>query len=142
MFGSEAQVSIMKLSTCHAMVKTEALVAGGLPSTSSLFSKFGRKQLQGRQVGRVEFQQQQIVVGRSAMVRIRASGGKEVYQPFRPPVSTDPAPLGATSTEEQLEVLRDRFGDTYILLCPFASILCSFKHGLQLQQFLSLCSWV
>lgn len=24
----------------------------------------------------------------------------------------------------------------------FTSILCSFKHGLQLQQFLSLCSWV
>lgn len=133
MFGSEAQVSIMKLSTCHAMVKTEALVAGALPSTSTLFSKFGRNQLQGRQVGRVEFPQQQISVGRSAMVRIRASGGKEVYQPFRPPVSTDPAPLGASSTEDQLEVLRDRLGYTYNL--------CSFKQDLQLQQFLSPCSW-
>lgn len=122
----------MKLSTCQAMVKTEALVSGGLPSTNNLFSKFGRKQLQCGQVGRVESQQQMIAVERGALVRIRASGGKEVYQPFRPPVSTDPAPLGASSTEEQLEVLRDRFGDTFILPCLLSlygavlSMACSY----------------
>jgi len=36
-------------------------------------------------------------------------GGKSLYQPFRPPISIE-TPAGATTTEDQLEILRERRG--------------------------------
>ncbi|BBM99390.1 hypothetical protein Mp_1g20960 [Marchantia polymorpha subsp. ruderalis] len=57
---------------------------------------------------------------RRGAVRASTSGGRELYQPFRPPPTrVEEAPAGAQSVEEMLQVLRDKEGLWY----HYASVL-------------------
>lgn len=125
----------MNMNTCHVM-KAEAVASGaglGVYRLGTSLSISGRRELLTSSFGErnlklsVEYGNAQPILGVRESAResrglvCRGTGGgknlpknqityeKNLYQPFRPPVSTE-TPAGATTTADQLEILRERRG--------------------------------
>lgn len=118
----------MNMNSCHVM-KVEALAPGAGAATAGIRSSrprefstpsFGEKTVKLR----VDSSKQGTERGNGRMrFCCRAiEGGKSLYQPFRPPISIE-IPAGATTTEDQLEILRERRGlwHEYANLVPILS---------------------
>lgn len=115
------------MNTCHVMMKAEALASGAgvvgacRPFGACSLSGSGRRELSTPGFRRKNANLSNVECGNAAQ-GIRASaresrsvvcsaigGGKNLYQPFRPPISIE-TPAGATTTADQLEILRERRG--------------------------------
>lgn len=120
---------VMNMNTCHVM-KAEALACGaGCRLASGLRSSprcelptpsFGEKNVKLRvEVGKQGTERENV---RRFVCRAIDGGGKSLYQPFRPPIVIQ-TPAGASTTEEQLEILRERRGlwHEYASLVPILS---------------------
>lgn len=124
----------MNMNTCNVM-KAEAMAsgagagAGGCSSRLSAIGRTSRRELPTPNFGeknlklRVDFGKQGAERENVQRFVCRAiDGGKSLYQPFRPPISIE-IPAGATTTEDQLEILRERRGlwHEYASLIPLLS---------------------
>lgn len=105
---------MMNMTTCHVM-RAEALASGAGSATAIQIVRrsrdfpspsFGEAAVKLRE----ESRNQGIQCKNVGALTCRAiEGGKSLYQPFRPPISIE-TPAGATTTEDQLEILRERRG--------------------------------